>query len=277
MGFPSLVPNVSLDPDERADRTRRLFVRIERSRSSRDRDRLRGDVAVLHLPVVDSLARRYHGRGESDDDLRQAGTVGLMKAIHGYRLERGTEFLAYAVPTISGELKKHFRDFGWTIRPTRRIQELHACLQSATEELGHDLGRAPTTSELAALVGESVHTVDEARSAAVCYSPQSLDAQIGPDGGEALRSLVGTDDPGYSRVETHIVLSRLVHALSQRDRQILALRFYDDLTQRQIAERIGVTQMQVSRLLARIFATLREQLQHREEARPMPAAEAPAA
>jgi len=243
-----------------------LFERLAEADCEHDREAIRSELACLYLDLANALARRYRSRGESDEDLRQAACVGLMKAIRGYTPDRGSPFVGYAVPTITGELKRHFRDRCWSIRPTRRVQELHSELTAVTESLSQDLGHEPSRQELADELREDYLVLDQARSVSSCYTPRSLDATVGGDGQTPLHAILGEYDAGYDRAETHVLLARVVRCLPERDRQLIGLRFYEDLTQREIAERIGVTQMQVSRLLTKVFVTLREKLAEAEEA-----------
>ena len=260
-------PPASSPSDERLDSIEardsaaaELFRRLSDTEDPESREEAVGQLAHLHLDLAEALARRYRGRGEDYEELRQAACVGLMKAVRGYTLDHGTPFAAYAVPTITGELKRHFRDRCWTIRPTRRVQELHAELSTVTERLVQELGHEPSRQELAAALKEDPWTLDQALSVGSCYTPRSLDASLDTDGQTAYHSLMGVAEGGYEQIETHMALSRLVRELPDRDRQLLGMRFYEDLTQREIAERIGVTQMQVSRLLSKIFAKLRHGL-----------------
>jgi RNA polymerase sigma-B factor len=252
-------PTSELIPAQRNQQTRDLFRRIEACVDDSERGTLRKAVAELNLGIVRGLARRYRGRGESVEDLEQAGCVGLMKAINGFRTDRGTEFLTYALPTISGELKKHFRDHCWTVRPTRRVQELQAEVASATATMSQELGREPSLGELADELGEDSDALGEAVAAHGCYTPRSLDAPL-PSGESPFAAVLGRDEIGFSQAEAHVVLAEAVRKLSPRDRQILGMRFFRDLTQRQIAAEIGTTQMQVSRVLTRIMARLREEI-----------------
>lgn len=265
--FPPTVPsNIRPGSIEARDRAAaELFSRLVDADSHDAREDLVGRLAHLYLDLAEALARRYGGRGEGYEDLRQAACVGLMKAVRGYTPDRGTPFVAYAVPTITGELKRHFRDRCWTVRPTRRVQELHAELSAVTERLAQEIGHEPSRNELAEALREDPSTLDQALSVSSCYTPRSLDASIDVEGQSAYHSTLGVAEAGYERVETHVALARLVRDLSERDRQLLGMRFYEDLTQREIAERIGVTQMQVSRLLTKIFAILRERLDGDED------------
>jgi RNA polymerase sigma-B factor len=251
---------------QRSELTRLLFERIEQESDPCRLQELRQQVAELHLDVVHSLARRYRGRGESDEDLRQAGYIGLMKAVNGFTSERGTEFIRYAVPTITGEIKKYFRDCCWTIRPTRRVQELQATVTGMAQAAGNTLGREPTCQELADMLDVDSRVVGQALTAHQYYSPRSLDAPLDGVSDNPLGATLGAHDAGYDRAEEHVMLSSAVRAMSDRDREIISLRFFEDLTQREIAERIGVTQMQVSRLLTQIFSRLRQALEpHRSD------------
>jgi RNA polymerase sigma-B factor len=195
------------------------------------------------------------------DDLVQVGTIGLIKAVDRFDPQRGVEFSTYATPTIVGEIKRHFRDKGWAIRVPRRLQELRISLGQATAELSQKSGRAPTVAELAAHLGISQDEVIEGLEGAQAYSTTSLDAHVGGDDGEDSPSLVdrlGSDDLDLEAVEYRESLKPLLAALPSRERRILALRFFHGMTQSEIAAEIGVSQMHVSRLLAKSLATLRE-------------------
>jgi RNA polymerase sigma-B factor len=210
-----------------------------------------------------TLANGYRGRGEPVDDLVQVATVGLLKAVDGYDAERGPGFTAYAVPTITGEIKRHFRDRGWTIRVPRRMQEIGMGLSGARESLFQQLGRSPTVAELAQHLGVTAEEVLHAMEAAQVYRPESLSAPLGLDDGPdaaALVDLLGAPDAGFDLVENRESLRGLVNRLPPRQQRILALRFYGNLTQSQIAEKIGVSQMHVSRLLADALRQLRSSL-----------------
>jgi RNA polymerase sigma-B factor len=246
----------TISQDERDALTQALFADLEHARGRRAQE-IRERIAELNIGLVHSLARRYRGRGESDDDLRQAGCIGLMKAVNGFSPDRGTDFVRYAVPTITGEIKKYFRDCCWTIRPTRKIQELHGSVTSLNQTLGHELQRAPTVRELADSLDEDEKTVAEAMSAHHYYSPRSLDAPIEPELEPSLSEVLGGDDGGFSRAEVHVMLSEALRTLGDREKELLRLRFFEDMTQREIAARTGVTQMQVSRQLAQIFRRIR--------------------
>ena len=220
--------------------------------------RARDELVTLHLPLVHFLARRFRDRGEPLDDLVQVGTIGLIKAVDRFDPERGVEFSTYATPTIVGEIKRHFRDKGWAIRVPRRLQELRISLGQATAELSQKSGRAPTVAELAAHLGISEDDVIEGLEGAQAYSTSSLDAPVGgDDDAPMLADRLGDVDPSLETIEYRESLRPLLAALPSRERRILALRFFHGMTQSEIAEEVGVSQMHVSRLLAKSLATLR--------------------
>jgi RNA polymerase sigma-B factor len=214
-------------------------------------------VIVLHLDLAHAEASRYRSRGIPLDDLRQVAALALTKATRGYDVSSGHDFLSYAVPTIRGELRKHFRDHGWMIRPPRRIQELQARINRAEQELSSRLGRSPQPAEIAQHLDECTESVIEALASDGCFVPASLDHPAGGDGSTSLGDLLPLDDASHSASEARVMLRPVLRRLGERDRQILAMRFCEGLTQREIADRIGVTQMQVSRLLTRILGQLR--------------------
>lgn len=221
----------------------------------------RDELVSLHLPLVEHLAGRFRNRGESFEDLVQVGMIGLIKSIDRFEPRRGVEFSTYATPTVVGEIKRWFRDKGWSIRVPRRLQELRLALTAATEQLSQSLGRSPTVAELAALVQVSEDEVLEGLESANAYSPLSLDAPEPAvlDGSSVSESL-GEEDDALEVVELRESLRPLLTRLAPRERQIVALRFFRQLTQSQIAHEIGMSQMHVSRLLARTLAQLRQGL-----------------
>ncbi len=240
-------------------RSREGFAQLHDDRLH-DADRLavRADLVALHLPLVHHLARRFGNRGETVEDLVQVGTIGLIKAIDGFDPGRGVEFSTYAAPTILGELKRWFRDKGWSIRMPRRLQELRQALLSASADLGQALGRSPTVAELAARIGVSEEQVVEGLESANAYSTVSLDA---PDFLRAEQAhaavALATADESLERVELRESLRPGLDRLPARDRAIVELRFFGQLTQAQIADEVGVSQMHVSRLLRRSLVALR--------------------
>lgn len=256
---PSTHPGGDVTDDE-VDRdalTHTLFRCITDSAVESERSELRSQIVTLHAPVAESIARRYFGHGEDSDDLRQVALLGLTKAAAGFDPGRGYSFLPYAIPTISGEIKKHFRDRCWSIRPPRRIQELQQQISAAREELSHALHRSPSDDEIAQLVGCQSSQVREAATAHSCFTPNSLDKPLQVGGTTTLGDAQTGDDGDFNRMIGHVVLAPLLAKLSEADRELLTLRFYDDLTQERIAQRVGITQMQVSRKLSRLLGQLR--------------------
>jgi RNA polymerase sigma-B factor len=201
------------------------------------------------------LARRFSNRGEAHEDLVQVASLALVKAAQRFEPERGVKFSTFATASIIGELKRHFRDRGWAVRAPRRIQELVLEISSCVERLGQELGRAPTVAELAKAIGATEVDVLEALEASQSYRTSSLDAHNGD--GESMAESLGSDDGGFARVENHSALDHAMEALSPRDRSIVHLRFVDGLTQSEIANQLGVSQMQISRLLAGSLRRLR--------------------
>jgi RNA polymerase sigma-B factor len=213
-----------------------------------------------YLPLAVYLARRFSGRGEPLVDLTQVAAIGLIRAVDRYDASRGVPFAGYAIPTILGELKRHFRDTAWTVRVPRRLQELKPQLSTATEELAHALHRPPTMAELAARLGVGRDEVLAAQRCSTAYRPVSLD-QPRPDWqGGRLIDLLGSPDTEIETVGRREVLRQRLAELPDRERRIIALRFVAEMTQTQIAADLGVSQMQVSRLLARCLARLRDAL-----------------
>ncbi|MEO7350564.1 MAG: sigma-70 family RNA polymerase sigma factor [Marmoricola sp.] len=242
---------------DRSNRTRELFSLALSTDSETERRELMDEVIRMHLDLAHAEAARYRSRGVPLDDLRQVAALALTKATRGYDVTTGHDFLAYAVPTIRGELRKHFRDHGWMIRPPRRIQELQARINTAEAELSYQLGRSPAPAEIAAHLGEEAESVIEALASDGCFVPASLDHPAGGDGSTTLGELLPFEDNEHRASEARLMLSPVLGQLAERDRRILNMRFYEGLTQREIAARIGVTQMQVSRLLTRILGQLR--------------------
>ena len=223
------------------------------------RPRVRDRLVEMHLPLVEYLARRFAGRGEPLDDLIQVGTIGLIKAVDRFDTDRGVEFSTYATPTVVGEIKRHFRDKGWTVRVPRRLQELRASLSSATSDLTQTLGRSPTVAELAEHLKIGEEEVLEGLESANAYTAVSIEASDG-EGGMSVADTLGGDDLSLEGVEYRESIKPLLDSLPPRERRILMLRFFGNLTQSQIAAELGISQMHVSRLLARTLAQLRERL-----------------
>ena len=243
----------SLGPRAREDLE--LLERYHRDGDESARDEL----VERMLPVVRQLARRYQRGSEQLDDLIQVGSLGLVKAIDRFDVERGSPFMRYAVPTILGEIKRHFRDTGWAAHVPRGMQERVMDMKNAMEELGSRLGRSPSPAELAGELGVEPEQVLEAMEAATAYAAVSLDAPRPGDDGEreTYAESVGGDDESYDLVEDAATVLPALHVLPERERLIVHLRFAEDLTQSEIAERIGVSQMHVSRLLRRALSRVR--------------------
>jgi RNA polymerase sigma-B factor len=257
------VVDQTFDPREATrERSRRLFGQLTASDVTPERRQLaREELVGLHMPLVEHLARRFTGRGEPLDDLVQVGTIGLIKSVDRFEPDRGVEFSTYATPTIVGEIKRHFRDKGWAVRVPRRLQELRTSLSAATEDLSHALGRAPTVAELATRLAVSEEDVLEGLESANAYSTVSLDAGTDPESGPAaILNTKGVDDEALEGVEYRESLRPLLARLTPRERQILMLRFFRGMTQSQIAREVGLSQMHVSRLLAKTLSELREGL-----------------
>jgi RNA polymerase sigma-B factor len=222
---------------------------------------IREKLVEMHLPLVEHLARRFRNRGEPLDDLVQVATIGLIKSVDRFDPDRGVEFSTYATPTIVGEIKRHFRDKGWAVRVPRRLQELRLSLTSATADLSQRLGRAPTVGELAEQLRLSEEEVLEGLESANAYSTLSLDVpEQGEQDSPVVADSLGAEDEELEGVEYRESLKPLLAKLPPREKKILLLRFFGNMTQSQIAEEIGISQMHVSRLLARTLAQLRDDL-----------------
>ena len=250
----------SVTPQNRTAVSARLLERAAQETDPVERKRLQDEVVVLHMGLARAIAARYRGRGIAEEDLTQAAAMALLKAARNFDSTRGVEFLSYAVVTMKGEVKRQFRDYGWMVRPPRPIQKLQADVSSADSELTHRLGRSPKVSEVAAYLGVAEDDVLEALSADGCFSPTSLDTPVGSDGSGVLGELIPGEDSAMSEAEARVMLTPAVRALPEREREVLYLRFFKQQTQAQIAEEIGVTQMQVSRILSRVLVKLRGQL-----------------
>jgi RNA polymerase sigma-B factor len=222
----------------------------------------RDGLVALHLPLVEHCARRFRNRGEPFEDLVQVGTIGLIKSIDRFDVDRGVEFSTYATPTIIGEIKRYFRDKGWAIRVPRRLQELRMQIGATTAELTQTLGRSPTPRELAEVIGCSVDDIVEGIESSNAYATLSLDAaDDGSDDGVSMLELMGLDDEELEQIEIRESIRPLLEALPSREKRILLLRFFRNKTQAEIAAEIGVSQMHVSRLLSRTLEQLRTSLQ----------------
>jgi RNA polymerase sigma-B factor len=214
------------------------------------------------LPLADHIARRFDGRGENREDLVQVARIGLVNAVNRFDVETGSDFVSFAVPTIMGEVRRHFRDNSWSVKVPRRLKELHLRLGTATSELSQRLGRAPTASELAAELEIDRDEIVEGLVAGSSYNTLSIDSGGGGDeDAPAIVDTLGDVDAALEQIENRETLRPLLAALPERERTVLILRFFESQTQTQIAERVGVSQMHVSRLLAKSLARLRDQLQ----------------
>jgi RNA polymerase sigma-B factor len=252
-GYPAV--DALADRAARAREDRRLLERLHRHGDPAAREAL----VERFLPLARQLARRYQHGGEQLDDLVQVASLGLLKAIDRFDPARETAFSSFAVPTILGELKRHFRDKGWSVRVPRDLQELSVRVERVTEMLGRELGRAPTLAEVAQRTGNTEEQVLEAREAAGAYRAISLDRprEDDEDGEGSMGATMGTEDPGFAVAEDAATVERLMRVLSEREREVLRLRFAEDLTQSEIGARVGVSQMHVSRLIRQAVAQLR--------------------
>ncbi|MFJ8109848.1 SigB/SigF/SigG family RNA polymerase sigma factor [Streptomyces sp. NPDC096132] len=256
-------PRDQHEPREQGDRSgaRAMFVELRGLKDgSPEYAELRNQLVRMHLPLVEHLARRFRNRGEPLDDLTQVATIGLIKSVDRFDPDRGVEFSTYATPTVVGEIKRHFRDKGWAVRVPRRLQELRLALTTATAELSQQHGRSPTVHELAEKLAISEEEVLEGLESANAYSTLSLDVPDTDDESPAVADTLGAEDEALEGVEYRESLKPLLEDLPPREKRILLLRFFGNMTQSQIAQEVGISQMHVSRLLARTLAQLREKL-----------------
>lgn len=249
--------------EETRRRSAELFaVHHDPEATQAERDAARDSLVHLHLPLVEHCARRFRNRGEPFEDLVQVGTIGLIKSVDRFDTERGVEFSTYATPTILGEIKRYFRDKGWAIRVPRRLQELRMQIGATSAELTQSLGRSPTPRELAEAIGCTVEEIVEGIESSNAYATLSLDASDdSEDGAASMLDAIGVEDEGLEHVEIRESIKPLLEQLAPREKKILLLRFFKNMTQSQIAEEIGVSQMHVSRLLNRTLEELRSSLQ----------------
>lgn len=221
--------------------------------------RLREAIIERCLPLAEHIARRFRGRGESHDDLVQVARVGLLNAVNRFDIDTADDFLAFAVPTMMGEVRRYFRDHGWSLKVPRRLKELNMRLKAARSELTQQFNRAPSPSELAEYLGLEREEVVEGLIAADAYSTRSTEQELSADGdGLTMIDTLGGPDPNLQKVVEINTVRPLIAGLPERDRMVLKMRFFDNKTQSQIADEIGVSQMHVSRLLTRALATIRE-------------------
>jgi len=226
------------------------------------RELLRREVVDRCLPLAEHIARKFAGRGESFDDLLQVARLGLMHAVDRFDVERGSSFLSFAVPTIMGEVRRHFRDNTWSVRVPRRVKEIQLSLGPTIETLSQRLGRVPKASEIAEELDLDLVEVTQGLIAGNAYQTSSIDSVVADDSENTplpLMDSLGTDEPSYGWVEDYLAVKPLLSELPERERQVLMMRFFESKTQTQIAERLGVSQMHVSRILSRTLGWLREQ------------------
>ncbi|WP_414721380.1 RNA polymerase sigma factor SigF [Streptomyces ossamyceticus] len=252
-------------PKDARAMSRQFFDRLAMlDEGTHDYQYVRNTLIEMNVSLVRYAASRFRGREDSQEDIVQVGTIGLIKAIDRFELSREVEFTTFAVPYIVGEIKRFFRDTSWAVHVPRRLQEARVELAKATDELQSRLGRMPTTRELSELMSLSEEEVIEARKASNGYNTSSLDAALTFDGGEdgdtVLGDLIGELDPSLELVEDFHSLAPLIAQLDERERRIIHLRFVEELTQSQIAAQLGVSQMHVSRLISRIIKRLRKGL-----------------
>jgi RNA polymerase sigma-B factor len=250
----------AVERDERSRRTTAIVDELRQVGSGPARRRLVDELIATNTSVARSMATRYRNRGIDLDDLEQVALVGLVKAAHRFDPSAGHDFMSYAVPTVRGELRRHFRDSGWMIRVPRRVQQLQARMRSTQHELESLLGRSPRPSEVASHLGVDVDEVVEALAADGCFRPASIDTSAGDEQGGTIADVLGLEERGFESLEAKLVLDSAVGRLSERERQILQWRFVEERTQREIADLVGLTQAQVSRILTRVLTRLRADL-----------------
>ncbi|MEU6611062.1 RNA polymerase sigma factor SigF [Streptomyces shenzhenensis] len=260
--LPGIEDPKSVAPRDARELSRQFFQRLaELAEGTPEHQYARNTLIEMNMSLVRFAAGRFRGRGDEMEDIVQTGMIGLIKAIDRFELSREVEFTSFAVPYIVGEIKRFFRDTTWAVHVPRRLQELRVELAKAREELSSRLDREPTAAELAALMNISEDEVVEGQLAANGYNSASLDAALtgdGPEDGEAvLADFIGIEEEGLRLVEDFQSLAPLIVGLGERDRQILHLRFVEEATQAEIGERLGCSQMHVSRLIKRVIARLR--------------------
>jgi RNA polymerase sigma-B factor len=246
-------------PQQREE-LRRLHERYLQTTDPEERDRLRERLVAGYEGLVHFLARRFQNRGEPLEDVVQVGFLGLIKAIDRFDPSLGNEFTTFATPTILGEIKRYFRDKGWAIRFPRRLQELYQQVVRVNEEMKNQLGRQPSMAEVAERLGVEQDDVLEAMEMSSAFTPVSIDATTGgdDDDGRQLSEAVGGEDPNLDRVEMRQVLDRAMQHLNERERRIMIMRFFDEMSQSEVAKRLGISQMHVSRLQRAALEHLRE-------------------
>ncbi|MCM2428078.1 RNA polymerase sigma factor SigF [Streptomyces sp. SID13666] len=261
-GLPEIPPFETVGPVDARALSKTLFLRLETlDEGTYEYSYVRNTLVELNLALVKFAASRFRTRSEPMEDIIQVGTIGLIKAIDRFELSRGVEFPTFAMPTIIGEIKRFFRDTSWSVRVPRRLQELRLDLAKAGDELAQQLDRSPNVAELAARLRITAEEVIEGMAASNAYTASSLDAQPDEDDSEgALTDRIGYEDHDLEGIEYIESLKPLIAELPARDRKILSLRFTGNLTQSEIGEELGISQMHVSRLLSRTLARLRRGL-----------------
>lgn len=254
---------------ERDLQTAELFERLRKARTHEEGERIVEEVVTLYLDLCSNMAGRYEGRGVEHDDLVQVARLALVKAVRGYEPGHAPAFAAYAVPTISGELKRWFRDRAWVVRPPRRVQELRVNLQSVRADLEQKLGRTPTDADLAEAIGVSVEDVREVASASTGFRPLSLDCSPADDERPGLSAFLAADDEEMEGADDRVCLAKALTELDDDERELLRLRYVEGMTQREIGEARGISQMQVSRTLRRITARIHNHLIDEREPAPL--------
>ena len=241
------------------DRTRKLFAQYKETNDPEVRDQL----IMSHLNLVRFLASKFKNRGEPLDDLIQVGTIGLIKAIDRFEPDRGLEFTTYATPTIMGEIKRHFRDKGWSVRVPRRLQELSAKINQVTDDLTKELQRSPSIEEIAQRLETTVEEVLEAMESSSAYSSVPLEGGSSGADGDEIPSIIDqyvTEDEDLAGSDDRIVLEEAIRDFSPREQEIIRMRFVEGLTQVEIAEKLNISQVQVSRLLRRTLKRIQEKI-----------------
>jgi RNA polymerase sigma-B factor len=255
---PEPAERLELDRLSRREATEALLSKMADA-DDEERKALEDQLVEVNLQIALDVARRYRSRGVPVEDLEQVASLGLVKAARGYDAERATDFLSYAVPTIRGEVRRYFRDHGWTVRPPRTVQQAQARITAVESDLCQELGRAPRPTEIAERLELDLDLVVEALAANGCFSPTSLDAtQAGAE--NAIGARLGEDDASFDSAEARVALRPLLAHLDRRERIMLEMRFFKGATQSEIGDVLGITQMQVSRLLSALLARLRDEL-----------------
>jgi RNA polymerase sigma-B factor len=254
---------LSTPPQRSREELRELHRRYRTATDTSERERIREQLVRGYESLVYFLARKFQNRGEPLEDIVQVGFLGLIKAIERFDPDLGNEFTTFATPTIAGEIKRYFRDKSWSIRFPRRLQELYQQVVRVNEEMKNQLNRQPTVAEVAERLNVSAEDVLEAMEMGSAHTPMSIDATIGADGEEGGRQVaetIGGEDTNLDRVEMRDVLQRAMQHLTPRERAIMAMRFYDEMSQSEIAKRLGISQMHVSRLQRAALEQLRQYL-----------------